>query len=96
MVVEYNLPFRVTVSKEGTVSKVRQMDGTPVTDPFIIGAMKTVDQAFNTIKDAWSYAATVSVEYDADKGYPTECHIDASPDIADEDIIFKITDVTLR
>ncbi len=95
-VIEYNLPYRVKVNKDGVVSHVKQMDGTPVSDSFIIGRMKTVDQSFTLIKDAWSYAVNVTAMYHATAGYPTFVFIDKSIDIVDEEILFTIKDVTLR
>ncbi len=95
-VLEYSLPYRVTVNKDGVVSHVTQMDGTPVSDSFIIGRMKTVDQSFTLIKDAWSYAVNVTATYHATAGYPTFGFIDESFDIVDEEILFTIKDVTLR
>jgi hypothetical protein len=93
---EYSLQYRVTVSKDGVVSTVKHMDGTQVTDPNIISRMKTIDQAFELIKNAWSYAANVTATYHATEGYPTYGYIDESLDRVDEEIIFTITDVSLR
>ena len=93
---EYSLQYRVTVTKDGVVSAVEQMDGTQVTDPNIISRMKTVNQAFEVIKSAWSYAANVTATYHATEGYPTYGFIDEALDRVDEEIIFTITDVSLR
>lgn len=96
IVFEYSLPFHVTVSKEDKVVEVKHMNGTLVTDNSIISRMKTVDQAFKLIKDAWPHAATVTVVYDVNKGYPLDCKIDESPEIMDEEIEFTISEVKLR
>lgn len=93
---KYTLPYMVTVSKTGAVSEVKAMDGTQVSDPDIIRIVKTVDEAFEAIKDAWSAnAAEVTVVYDDVAGYPTEVYIDPSYDIADEQIFFTIQKVLL-
>jgi hypothetical protein len=95
-VIEYSLPYRVTVKKDGTVSKVRQMDGRPVNDDNIIRRMRTVDQTFQLIRDAWVTADSVAATYDAEKGHPTECNIDPISGAADDEIIIKISNVIRR
>ena len=93
---KYTLPYLVTVSKTGTVSSVKSMDGTQVSDPDIIHIMKTVDEAFKAIHDAWTAnAVEVTVTYDDVAGYPTYVFIDQSDQIVDEQILFTIEKVLL-
>ena len=97
LVEAWSLPYLVTVDKDDTVSKVRQVDGTTqVHDENIIRHMRTVDQTFNLIKDSWPDAASVTVTYHAEKGHPTVCKIDMDIGIADENINIQIKDVNLR
>ncbi|KAL3771864.1 hypothetical protein ACHAWU_004423 [Discostella pseudostelligera] len=96
-VVDYGLPYRVTVNKDDKVFLVRQMDGTPVNDDGIIDWMRTVDEVFQVIADSWTNNAdSVAVTYDAEKGHPTDCNIDQDSGAADDEIIIKILNATLR
>ena len=66
----YNRPYLVTIMG-GALSEVKDMNGILVTDPNIRSQIKTVDEAFGCIQNAWSYAEVVNVMYDAVAGYPT-------------------------
>ena len=72
------------------------MDGFLVSDQDIIRMMKTVDEAFNDISDAWAAnAEEVTVTYDNVAGYPTQVYIDQTSEIADEELRFTIQNVLL-
>ena len=97
LVEAWSLPYLVTVDKDDTVSKVRQVGGTTqVHDENIIRHMRTVDQTFNLIKDSLSSAASVAVLYDAEKGHPTVCKIDKDIGIGDDEINININSVIPR
>lgn len=93
---KYRLPYTVTVGKTGQVDEVKNMDGFLVSDQDIIRMMKTVDEAFNDISDAWAAnAEEVTVTYDDVVGYPTQVYIDQTSEIADEELRFTIQKVLL-
>lgn len=56
--------------------------------------LSTIDGVFDTIQDAIDQNAhTITVHYDADRGFPTSVAIDYSVQIADEELSLTISDV---
>lgn len=85
---DYRGPFDVTV-RSGEIESIRfngaEMDAE---------RGMTVEGLFDLLEEAYARGAqTVSVEYDADTGIPTELYIDYDARIADEEVGYTVRDV---
>jgi hypothetical protein len=99
---DYRGPVDVQVRNGSAVSITYVSTGAAVTDDRFAEA-DTIDKLFGILKDAYSgknsfdqKADSVSVTYDADRGFPSAFFIDISQQIADEENGYTVTNFVPR
>lgn len=61
----------------------------------IISSTRTIDELFDLLEHYKEIAASFEVEYHKELGYPTKINIDPFIEMADEEIILKISDLVI-
>jgi hypothetical protein len=87
-------PIRISVTAGQITSAVYVDDQRPVSDQ-VRGTLLTIDGVFDQIQDAIDRdAAEITIAFDPTLGYPTAVFVDYSRQIADEELILEISDLT--
>ena len=83
----------VEVDEDGEVRSTTNLDGSEITDPSLLDMILTVDDMFDEIKDAIrGRVETLTVEWNYRYGHPKFVMIDESTMIADEDVVYEISE----
>ncbi len=93
---DYRGPVNIQVRNDAPTSVTYVSSGADASGKF--GDTDTVDELFTALQNAYEgnnsfsqKAARVDVTYDSQYGYPTSIYIDISPQIADEEQGFEVT-----
>ncbi len=90
---QYRGPFAATVRGDEAVNVAYEGEGEAAADA-LARADLTVDDLFDVLAEAYARnAASVTVDYAAETGQPTNVYIDYNEQIADEEVGFTIEPV---
>ena len=85
----------ISVDSSGTIESVVCRDSGQLVDQTVFGGFESVSGLFGLIQQAINLeAASISVEYDPEVGYPLSVYIDYDERIADEERGFEVSIVT--
>lgn len=83
-------PVIITV-RNGITTSITTTTGEPVSNPEFFERYRTIPKLFNVIVDAIARRADrIDVQYNGQRGYPTQISIDYSFQIADEELFLTI------
>ncbi|MEZ5477549.1 MAG: DUF6174 domain-containing protein [Thiolinea sp.] len=94
--LEFTRPMNIT-EQNGQITSATYTDTGEDVPANIVDSLQTVDQRFAQLQQAYeSNAERIDASYDPELGYPTSVFIDRSFMIADEEILYNISNLSIN
>ena len=84
--------YRVQVFRDGTSTVIALGDSPP---PFQTPVFRSMDSLYNHLRDVRAAGGFARVTFDPIDGHITECYVDPYKQIADDEVLFSISDFSV-
>jgi hypothetical protein len=81
--------YRVQVFRDGTSTVIALGDSPP---PYQMPVFRTMDSLYNHLRDVRAAGGFARVTFDPIDGHITECYVDPYKQIADDEVLYSISD----